>query len=489
MGKNLTRRLFVGGLGAGALVLGFSPLDRTWVTEAEAGTSGPLERVPILDGELRLDAPTRNSAADDYGHIVRRRPRAVLRPGSVSDVVVMMRYCRARGLPVAARGQGHSTHGQAQVESGLVIDMSTLADIRVRGDRAVVQAGALWSQVLAAALRHGRTPPVLTDYLELSVGGTLSVGGVGGTTHQHGAQVDGVLELEVVTGNGHRLTCSPTRRTDLFHAVLAGLGQCAVIVSATVTLTPAPTTVRRYQLRYPTVAELTADQRRVVADGRFDYLEGSGEPDGAGGWRYVMEAVAFWPGQDAPDDAALIGDLSHQAGSEEIDDLPYLDFADRLAPGVAYLKSTGEWYDPHPWWNGFVPGSAVDSFVESAMADLTPADIGPSGVVLLYPFSRSLLRTPLLRTPTDPEVFLFALLKTATPGPGAPSAQEMVDANRSLYERLRDVGGYQYPVGSIPMGPRDWRTHFGDAWSKLATAKRRYDPRTILAPGQGIFPR
>lgn len=485
MGNHLTRRGFVSGLGAGALVLGFDPLNRAWLPSAHAG--GSLERVPLLDGELLVDSSAREEAADDYGHMVRRYPRAVLRPGSVDDVAAMVRYCRVRGIDVAARGQGHSTHGQAQVEAGLVIDMGTLDDVRVDQDRVYVQAGAVWSQVLGETLPRGLTPPVLTDYLELSVGGTLSVGGLGGAAHRHGAQVDSVEELEVVTGTGWRVTCSANRHADLFHAVLAGLGQCAIITRATVRLTPAPDTVRRYQLRYPTAAALTADQRRIAEDGRFDYLEGQVQVDDTGAWQYLLEAVAYWQGSTPPDDAALVGDLDHEVGSEVIDDLSYLDFADRMAPAVAYLKSTGEWYDPHPWLNVFLPGDEAGSLVDSVMAELTPADVGPSGVVLLYPFGRALLEAPLLRVPDTPLVFLFALLKTASPQPGVPEPEQMVAANRALYERVRNLGGTQYPIGSVPMDRHDWRTHFGDAWQKFARAKRRYDPACILAPGQEIF--
>ena len=75
---------------------------------------------------------------------------------------------------------------------------------------------------------------------------------------------------------------------------------------------------------------------------------------------------------------------------------------------MAFLESTGEWYDPHPWWNMFLPGSATDAFVSGVMADLTEADIGASGVILLYPLRRSALRAPLLRVPDEPVVFLFA---------------------------------------------------------------------------------
>ncbi len=37
------------------------------------------------------------------------------------------------------------------------------------------------------------------------------------------------------------------------------------------------------------------------------------------------------------------------------------------------------------------------------------------------------------------------------------------------------------------MTPGDWRQHFGPLHPFLAAAWRRYDPRGILTPGQGIF--
>ena len=438
---------------------------------------------------MLVDHSDLSAAADDFGHLVHHHPAAVLRPGSAAEVAAAVRDCRDRGLPVSARGQGHSTYGQAQVEGGLVIETGTLRAVRLGTGSVEVGAGARWSDVLDATLPYGLTPPVLTDYLELSVGGTLAVGGLGGTSHHHGTQVDNVLRLEVVTGTGERVTCSSARRPDLFRAALAGLGQCAIIVGATLRLLPAPTVVRRYQLFYPTVAALTADQRRVVRDGRFSYVEGQAQAalDGSGRWRYLLEAVAYAHGSTPPDDATLIGDLAYERDSEQIDDLPYADFLNRLAEGVAFLRSTGEWYDPHPWWNAFLPDTAADGFVSSVMDGLTLADIGPSGAILLYPLRRSALRTPLLRVPDEPLVFLFSLLKTSTPGAGTLPPAAMVKANRARYDQVRALGGTQYPVGSIPMSGEDWRIHFGEAWPALAAARRRYDPSGILTPGQHIF--
>jgi FAD/FMN-containing dehydrogenase len=485
MENRLTRRAVLTGLAAGALVVGLDPVTGNWVTEASA-SEAPSD-LPRLDGRVRLDSTTLSEAADDFGHLVHHEPLAVLEPGSVNDIVVMVRYCRARGLPVAARGQGHATNGQAQVTRGLVIDMSPLNDISVGSDHAVVQAGVLWSALLHAALPAGLTPPVLTDYLELSIGGTLSAGGVGGASQRHGAQVDNVTELEVVTGAGDLTVCSPSRNADLFHAVLSGLGQCAIITGATVRLLPAPTTVRHYQLFYPSAAAMTADQRKVVRDGRFDYIEGQVEAptDGSTGWLHMVEAVAFYDGSTPPDDARLLGDLSYTRGSEQIDDLAYFDFLNRLAAPVEFLKSIGEWDRPHPWLNVFLPDGATDALVTSVVSDLTPADIGLSGVILLYPVRRALLQAPLLRVPDSELVFLFTLLKTASPGADAP--ETMVEANRELYQRVSSAGGTQYPVGSIPTTEADWQRHYGEQWTSFAASKRRYDPAGILAPGQGIF--
>jgi hypothetical protein len=232
------RREFLYGLSAGALITGFDPISRRWITGSVAAERAIS--VPPLKGRLLFGSATLAGDADDFGHLIHSRPWAVLQPGDIDDIVAMLRFCDRRRIAVAPRGQGHATYGQAQVSGGLVIEMSTLGAIEVGASSVAVQAGARWSSVLDATLARGLTPPVFTDYLELSIGGTLSAGGIGGASPHYGAQADNVLELEVVTGAGERVTCSLANEPDLFRAVLSGLGQCAVVVRATLPLLPAP---------------------------------------------------------------------------------------------------------------------------------------------------------------------------------------------------------------------------------------------------------
>lgn len=502
-----TRRTFLHSMVAGAGVIAFDPLARSWVKGPDrprpaAGSASAsavhdsLAHVPRLDGTLLTDDASLAADADDFGHIVHRRPAAVLRPGSVADIVAMVRFCNTHRIRVAARGQGHGAHGQAQVADGLIIETGPLDSLGpvVAGTAGTgtvtVGAGAVWSAVVRATLVHGLTPPVFTDYLELSVGGTLSAGGLGGQTHRRGAQVDNATALQVVTGRGELVTCSATRRADLFRAVLAGLGQCAVIVSATLRLVTAPTSVRHFLLPYTDLATFLDDQRRLAEDGRFDYVEGQVVQDAGGAFTgCILEAVAYGPpAGPEPDDAALLRGLRHdRAGAVTAETLGYFDFLNRLAAGVAALQQAGLWSWAHPWLNLLLPGDRAAELARALLDTMAGRNTGPGGVVLLYPLVSRRLHTPLLRVPDDPVPYLLAVLWTMDPAdPAAVAAQ--VAANHAAYETVRRAGGTQYPVGAVPMTSADWRSQYGPARAEFAAARQRYDPRGLLAPGQQVFP-
>ncbi|MGH3902612.1 MAG: FAD-binding protein [Pseudonocardiaceae bacterium] len=457
----------------------FDPVARIWVPREHPGAVG----IPQLRGALRYDEASVRWAAEDFGHLVHHRPRAVLRPGSVADVAAIVAFAAEAGLPVAARGAGHSTYGQAQAAGGVVIDMAALNQVGdVRGGQVTVQAGALWSEVLDATLAQGCTPPVLTDYLHTTIGGTLAVGGVGGATQHHGLQVDGVAELEVVTGAGRLVTCSPQRNRELFDAVRAGLGQCGVITSATLRVVPTPARARCYRLHYQDLATYLADQHLLVAQGRFDYLEGQVLPGESGGWRYLLEAATYYRPPATPHVAMLLDGLSQD---REEEDFTYRDFQHRLAPGEAALRATGEWLHPHAWLNVLLPADTAAHVVGAILAELSAADLGSSGLAMLYPVRTGLLHAPLTRVPDSDLVWLFALLRTA--GADDPAvAAAMTESNRASYDLAVTYGGVAYPVNSLPMSPDDWRTHFGPRWPQLRTAKEEFDPHRILTPGQGI---
>lgn len=491
VGLDRSRRRFLQGVVGGALVLGFDPRGRSWVTRAVAGGIAPL---PPLDGEVRTTDLV--PFATDFGRIVSRQPRAVLIPGSIDDIVKIVRFAGRHGLQVAANGQAgtddlresHSNFGQSQVEAGIAIYMSPLDAIdSLDGEHAEVEAGVHWADVIDRAAAHGATPPVLTDYVHLSVGGTLSVGGIGGTSQHAGVQADNVLALEVITGRGERVRCSPHVHRDLFEAVLAGAGQSAIIVRARLRLVPAEAQARVFLLFYDDIATYVADQLALLRAGRFSYLEGQvvrSADDRA--WRFMIEAASYVTPPRTPDDAALLAGLHDHRAEAQITTQSYRDFAFRLDPTVAFLKSIDAWQLPHPWLTVFLPAARTAAYVASMLAHLTPADTG-QGPILLYPFDPARMTRPLFRVPDAAAAFHLSVLRTAAP-PTPAVVAAMLAGNRALYDQAVAVGGTRYVIGAIPdFSPRDWRRHFGDAWEFLARAKQRFDPDHVLTPGQGMF--
>jgi FAD/FMN-containing dehydrogenase len=477
--SGLSRRtLFAAG--AAATIVAFDPLGLTWVSQAQADAGAAGHRVPDLDGDLVTDDAALAEAAEDYGQIVHNGPRAVLRPGSVRDIAKIVRFACAHGLTVAMRGQGHSVFGQAQASAGVVIDSRTLADIHSIGaDRAVVGAGVTWSELIEATVARGLTPPVATDYIGLSVGGTLSVGGIGGASSHHGLQVDNVLALEVVTGTGAVVRCSKTENRDLFDAVLGGLGQYAIIVAATVRLIPAETTARVYHLSYADLATFTTAQRIALADGRFSYLEGQVVPVD-GGWSYLLEGVAYFSDPAVPDDAGMLSGLPAPAATEIVE-MSYVDWLNRITALVDQLRALKF---ANPWINVFLPDGATDAYVADLLADLDPADVG--GPILLYPVLRRRLTRPLVAVPDSPVVFLLSILRVVAP-PNAETVTRLLADNRAAYLGAVAHGAKQYPIGAIPIRPGEWPAHYGDQYPWARRAKARFDPHGILTPGQAIF--
>lgn len=209
------------------------------------GDLPPLIEGLDLLGTVELCGGAIAAAGKDFGGVQFSKPLAVVNPLTSDDVAKVIKLAsRTPHLTVAARGSGHSVGGQAMAHGGLVVDMKTIESeivVDPDGAHADVSGGALWEEVLKrCVLGYGLAPRSWTDYLGLTVGGTLSNAGVSGQAFVYGPQTENVTELEVVTGAGDVLVCSSDRNSELFYSVLGGLGQFGIITRARVLLQPAP---------------------------------------------------------------------------------------------------------------------------------------------------------------------------------------------------------------------------------------------------------
>jgi cytokinin dehydrogenase len=463
----VSRRSFAKAFAGVPLLAGFDGVAR----------AAPFSDLPQLDGDLSFDPETRKEYANDYGMIVHEQPLAVLRPGSVRDVSAMVIFARRAGLKIVARGQGHQPFGQAQVSGGIVIDMRSLQQVHTfTADSVEVDTGASWRSLLQATLAYGLAPPVLTKHLALTVGGTLSIGGVGVASLKHGAQVDQTLSLQAVTGEGNVVPCSADQQPDLFEAALAGQGQCAVVTRATLRLERAPRMVREHALPYPDLATLIQDGTRVTQEGRFDgavalILAAQGK------WSYMLTPIAHFTPPEMPDDAALLAGLSFLRGSEEARDVGYFEYLDEMPP-IDFTHS-------HADLGLLMPASATKSFLGKMLSRFTADDLGGVQGIRLFFWKRASFTRPLLRLPREQLVCYAALLRSPTNDPEALA--RTLAGNRELYEINRRAGGTVYPFAAVELTRQDWRRHYGAQWHALVRAKRRHDPDGVFASGPDLY--
>lgn len=178
--------------------------------------------------------------ARDFGRQVYALPQIVVKATCEADIRHCLQVANARRIPITVRGGGHSSNGQSLCENGiLIVNLAEKAQYKLLdNDRVGVSARTSWGQLEKELNHHGRAFPVHTDYLNLSVGGTLSVGGIGVRSLVHGMQIDQVEKLRLILPDGSVCWCSPEENADLFRFSLTGLGQVGIIETAVLRTIP-----------------------------------------------------------------------------------------------------------------------------------------------------------------------------------------------------------------------------------------------------------
>lgn len=232
-------------------------------------------RLQALLGEgWRTDSSERLAYAFDNS---RRQslPDAVALPTTAEQVVELVRACRAARVPVVARGRGTNTTGASVPAAGGVVvsfeRMNRILDIRP-GDRcAVVEPGVLNGDLQAALKPHGLFwPPDPTSAGYSTVGGNLACNAGGPRAVKYGATRDNVLALTAVTGTGELIRCGTATTKgatgyDLQRLLVGSEGTLALIVEATLRLTPTPRQRRALRAIYRDVGAAAQAVARLMA--------------------------------------------------------------------------------------------------------------------------------------------------------------------------------------------------------------------------------
>ncbi|ROO32401.1 FAD-linked oxidase C-terminal domain-containing protein [Salinisphaera orenii] len=183
----------------------------------------------------------------------RQVPMIVVLPSTIAQVQTTMRICHANDVPVVARGAGTGLSGGAlPLDDGVLLSLAKfnrILDIDTDNRRATVQPGvrnlAISEAVSHLGLYYAPDP---SSQIACSIGGNVAENSGGVHCLKYGLTTHNIVQIEIVTVEGERLTIGSSALDspgfDLLALMTGSEGLLGVIVEVTVKLLAKPELAR-----------------------------------------------------------------------------------------------------------------------------------------------------------------------------------------------------------------------------------------------------
>jgi len=159
----------------------------------------------IVRGDVFADILHRAAFSSDAS-IYRIIPGCVVSPRDVGDVVTVVRYSSAKGIPVAARGAGSGVAGESLCQ-GIVLDtaryMHRILHISEDGERVTCEPGVVLDTLNNFLADYGtKIGPDPSSGNRATVGGCVANNATGAHSLSYGYMADYVESIEAVLADG-----------------------------------------------------------------------------------------------------------------------------------------------------------------------------------------------------------------------------------------------------------------------------------------------
>lgn len=442
----------------------------------------------LIAGEVSNKEADLVAVSQDFGGIIQKQPLIVVRPQDSADVAKAIKYATEQGLTISSRAAGHSLSGQSLNQGGILLDMRNLNQIHEFHSDELwykADAGVTWKQIVDTSIPHGVIPPVLTNNFEVTLGGTLSAGGLGLSSFRYGSQADNCLALEVVTGTGDIVWCTPEENSELFYHVLCGYGQFGIITKVQNRLRKYRPFTRSYFLCYDNLEYLLNDEAFLISQGTIDGLVSLFSPCLFGfsrasekgikpliQWFYRMQITLEVDDVNDIDEEKLLAELNFYRHIHT-EDLTFEKFIQPIAQIPHPVETANSWIDV------LLPMSAAKEYIDIALQRL-PSFIDfrtvPVGSFCLVSGNNKMPMFPL----PDEELVIGLGMYPTIPKSQVKHVTEQLN---SLTDLGLQMGGKRYMATWVEFDLPRWQLQFGDYWPKVNEMKRKYDPHGILNPG------
>ena len=454
------------------------------VDQLRAAFRGPV----LLPTDQGYDA-----ARAIWNGAIDRRPACIARCTGVADVLAAVRFARERELLVAVRSGGHGVGGHAVCDGGLVIDLSPMKGIRVDpvARTARAEAGVLWGELDRETQVYGLAT-VGGIVTHTGIGGLTLGGGIGWLMRKHGATVDNLLSVDLVTADGDVLTASEDENPDLFWGVRGGGGNFGIVTSFEYRLHPVGPVVLAGPIYHP-----LEDAREVL---RFYREFIAAAPDEL---TTIFNLRVAPPVPSLPEDVhgkpiVMIGACYAGAAADGIEVVrPLKEFGDPLVdllepkPYTA-LQSMFDLSVPHGWhyyWKSVelppLDDAAIDTLVEHA-STLT----SPKSYCIVFQLGGALGRVGQDETAFSQRDAAHNVNICAVWTEDDPEGERHVAWARDFFSAMQPHAGDRVFLNFLgDEGAGRVRQAYGKRkYERLVSLKRTYDPTNVFRLNQNIEP-
>jgi FAD/FMN-containing dehydrogenase len=446
-------------------------------------------RGPVIDpDDERYDA-----ARAIWNGAIDRRPACVARCTGVADVVAAVRFARARDLLVAVRAGGHGVGGHALCEGGIVIDLSAMKGIRVDAAARIAraEAGVLWGELDRETQLHGLAT-VGGIVTHTGIAGLTLGGGIGWLMRKHGATVDNLVSVDLVTAEGELLTASRDENPDLFWGIRGGGGNFGVVTSFEYRLHPVGPIVLAGPIFHP-----LEDARQVLAFYR-EFIATA--PDEL---TTIFELGVAPPAPFLPEDVhgkpiVMVGACYAGAPEDGIEVVrPLKEFGnpivDLLEPKLyTALQSMFDPAVPHGWhryWKALELPALTDHAIDT-LIDHASAQTSPKSYCIVFQLGGALARPREDETAFSQRDAAHHVNINAVWTADDPECERHVAWARDFFSAMQPHARGRVYVNFLgDEGAQRVRQAYGDRqYARLVELKRAYDPTNVFRLNQNIEP-
>jgi FAD/FMN-containing dehydrogenase len=441
-------------------------------------------------------------APDDEGYdaaraiwngAIDRRPACIARCTGVADVVAAVRFARERELLVAVRSGGHGVGGHALCDDGLVIDLSPMKGIRVDPAARIAraEAGVLWGELDRETQLHALAT-VGGIVTHTGIAGLTLGGGIGWLMRKHGATVDNLLSVDLVTAEGGLVTASADEHPDLFWGIRGGGGNFGVVTSLEYRLHPVGPIVLAGPIFHP-----LEDAREVLAFYR-EFIAAA--PDEL---TTIFELSVAPPAPFLPEDVhgkpiVMVGACYAGAPEDGIEVVrPLKEFGnplvDLLEPKLyTALQSMFDPSVPHGWhryWKSVELPALTDDVIDT-LVEHASAQTSPKSYCIVFQLGGALARAREDETAFSQRDATYNVNINAVWTEDDPEGERHVAWARDFFSAMQPHAGGRVYVNFLgDEGAKRVRQAYGDRqYERLVELKRAYDPTNFFRLNQNIEP-